>query len=135
MKWTKNTDGLWSFIGSDTPVSSLKESAKDISKLNIVKSDSGKPVVYIPTHNIHDVYEWHRIFKDSYQVSDNFDKYGFWINAYFSKDRGQSIDGWFPNLVEVKCASSDSFVYYAGEAPGTTARALISWTPAPPIRS
>lgn len=113
MKWNKNTDGKWSFINSDVATSSLTESAKDISKLNIVKSDAGKPVVYIPTHNIHDVYEWYRIFRESYKISDNFDKSGFWINAYFSKDRGQSIEGWFPNLVEVKCASdSDNLVYY-----------------------
>lgn len=68
--------------------------------------------VYIPTHNVNDTFEWYRIFNDSYAFTNNFDEYGFAIHGWFSKKRGQSIDGWFPNLFEVKATSSDIKEYY-----------------------
>lgn len=83
----------------------------NLKKLDIEKSD-GKNVVYIPTHNINDVYEWFRIFKDAYAYTDNKDPYGIAIHGYFNADRGQSIKGWFKNMVEVKATSSNILKYY-----------------------
>lgn len=84
--------------------------------LKIQLSDKNKPIVYIPTHNIHDSYEWFRIFKDSHidgnsQYTNNYDKFGFWIHAYFDKNASQNINTYFPNLYLVKAASSNTYIY------------------------
>lgn len=111
MQWIKDKNNKWILSTNDILYSDFKENLKPTTDLNIVVSDNNKPVIYIPTHNIHDVYEWFRIFKDSYLYSTNFDKYGFAIHGYFNKDRGESIQGWFPNLIKVKAASADTLVY------------------------
>ena len=71
-----------------------------------------EPYIYLPVHNINDIFEWYRIFNNSYGLSNNYDKFGFQIHGYFSKERGQSIEGWFPNLYEVKLSTSDELIYY-----------------------
>lgn len=112
MQWLKDINNQWKLASNDILYTDFKENLKPTENLNIIKSDNNKPVIYIPTHNIHDVYEWFRIFKDSYLYSTNFDKNGFAIHGYFSKERGESIQGWFPNLVEVKATSSNTFKYF-----------------------
>jgi len=112
MQWLKDINRKWHIANNDIDYSDFKENLKPTSDLNIVVSDKKKSVIYIPTHNIHDVYEWFRIFKDNYTGSDEFDKYGFAIHGYFDKNRGQSIKGWFPNLIEVKASSTDVYKYY-----------------------
>lgn len=136
MQWIKDITGKWYIPTNDIIYSDFKENLKPTSNLNIVVSTSTtnstsecgcgcslitgintvstKSVIYIPTHNIHDVYEWFRIFKDSYAISNEFDKYGFAIHGYFDKKRGESRKGWFPNLVEVKASSTNEYKYYLG---------------------
>jgi hypothetical protein len=136
MQWLKDINGKWYIPTNDIIYSDFKENLKKTSDLNIVVSASTtnstsecgcgctlisgvntvstKAVIYIPTHNIHDAYEWFRIFKDSHNVSNVFDKYGFAIHGYFDKSRGESRKGWFPNLVEVKASSSSEYKYYTG---------------------
>lgn len=114
MQWLKDVNNKWSIATNDIKYTDFKENLKSTADLNIVVSDTKKAVIYIPTHNIHDVYEWFRIFKDSYINSNEFDKYGFAIHGYFDKKRGESIKGWFPNLIEVKASSSDTYKYYNG---------------------
>lgn len=112
MQWSKDINNKWYLATNDIQYSDFKENLKPTSKLNIIKSDKDKAVVYVPTHNIHDVYEWFRIFKDNYLNTLQFDKYGFAIHGYFSKERGESIKGWFPNLIEVKATSTDTLKYF-----------------------
>lgn len=114
MKWLKNLNKQWILSTNDILYTDFKENLKPTSDLNIIRSDRNKSVIYIPTHNIHDVYEWYRIFKDSYTVSEEFDRYGYAIHGYFNKDRGESIQGWFPNLIKVKATSTDTLKYYYG---------------------
>ncbi len=106
--WTKE-NGTWKMKDSGSVrFRDFIEALRPTSKLGIVRSDTGKPVVYIPTHNIHDAYEWFRIFKDGHEdlSNTNFDPMGFWIHAYFDKEASQSIGSFFPNLYLVKTASS-----------------------------
>ncbi len=110
--WLKNTNNKWYIPNNDVQFSEFKE---NLNTLSIDKSN-GKSVIYIPTHNINDVFEWYRIFKDSYAYTDNYDKNGFGIHGYFNNNRGQSIKGWFPNLVEVKAASSNTKYNYFNNA-------------------
>lgn len=112
MQWSKDINNKWYLANNDILYSDFRENLKPTSDLNIVVSDKKKSVIYIPTHNIHDIYEWYRIFRESYLVSDEFDKYGFAIHGYFDKKRGESIKGWFPNLIEVKASSSNEYKYY-----------------------
>lgn len=105
--WIKNNN-KWVKSNNDIGLNIFK--SNDIG--NIENINHNNAIVYIPTHNINDVYEWYRIFNDSYSFTDNVDKYGFAIHTYFSKERGQSIVGWFPNLIEVKASSSDILQYY-----------------------
>lgn len=110
--WTKN-NGTWTIKNSNVRFRDFLENLRPTSELGVVRSDSGRPVVYIPTHNIHDAYEWFRIFKDGHAdlTNANFDPMGFWIHAYFDKEASQSIGSFFPNLYLVKAASSSAFVY------------------------
>jgi hypothetical protein len=108
--WIKNISGKWIKSNNDISSVDFSENLKPTTNLNIAKSE--KAIIYIPTHNINDVYEWYRLFNDSYAFTDNFDKYGFGIHAWFDKSRGQSIKGWFPNLIEVKASSSNTLKYY-----------------------
>jgi len=84
---------------------------ENLQTINFI-DDLNQSIVYLPVHNINDIYEWYRIFKDSYIYTNNKDKYGFAIHAYFDKSRGESIKGWFPNLVEVKASSTETLKYY-----------------------
>lgn len=110
MQWIKKNN-QWVISTNDIKYSEYKENYNSTNTIDITLSDKNKAIVYIPTHNINDVYEWYRIFKDSYKYSNNFDKYGFGIHGYFSKQRGQSIKGWFPNLIEVKATSTNEYKY------------------------
>lgn len=83
----------------------FKETLTDIDTPN-------ESYIYIPTHNIKDAFEWYRLFNDSYVYTDNFDKKTLGIEGWFSKNRGQSIKGWFPNLYEVKASTTDTIEYY-----------------------
>ena len=112
MIWRKNENNQWYIATNDIQFADFKENLKSTDKLNIIRSNDEKPVIYIPTHNIHDVYEWFRLFKDSHLITDNTDKYGFAIHGFFNKNRSQSIQGYFPNLIEVKASSSDTLKYY-----------------------
>jgi len=107
----KNKAGKWSNNTNDISNIEFIENFKQIE--TPIEKSNNKSIVYIPTHNLNDVYEWFRLFKDSYAYSDNIDKYGFAIQAFFNKDRGQSIKGWFENLYEVKATSTDTFKYYS----------------------
>jgi len=113
MQWLKNINKQWVLSDNDIKYTDFKENLKSTTDLNIIRSNNSKSVIYIPTHNIHDVHEWFRIFKDSYTVSDEFDKYGYAIHGYFNKERGESIKGWFPNLIEVKATSTNEYKYYS----------------------
>lgn len=110
INWIKNINGKWDKSTNDISTIDIAENLKPTSELNIPSNE--KSIIYIPTHNINDVYEWYRLFNDSYAFSENFDKFGFGIHAWFDKSRGQSIKGWFPNLVEVKCSSTNKIKYY-----------------------
>lgn len=112
MTWIKNINNKWTISTNDIQYGEFKENLKSTDKLNITTSDKGKAVIYIPTHNIHDVYEWFRIFKDSYNITNNTDRMGFAIHGYFNKKRTESIQGYFPNLIEVKASSTSVFKYY-----------------------
>lgn len=105
MNWIKRNN-KYILPNNDISYSLFKE------QLQNEKITSDDSYVYIPTHNINDVFEWYRIFWDSYAFTDNFDKYGFAIHGWFSKQRGQSIEGWFPNLYEVRLATSDEKEYF-----------------------
>lgn len=114
--WIKNNK-TWKISNNDINLSDIKEIAKPYENLNIIKSDKNKPVIYVPVHNIHDIYEWYRLFFDRHITQDpNFitgaDKFGFWIHGFFDKESSQSIDTYFPNLKLVKAASSDSVIIY-----------------------
>jgi len=109
IKLIKDELGRWIKPTNDFSSKEFEENNKQIT----IESPS---VVYLPVHNINDIYEWFRIFKDAHingsNVNDNyFDKYGFGIHGYFDKSRGESIKGWFPNLIEVKCSSTDDITY------------------------
>ena len=112
MIWRKNENNQWYIASNDIQFNDFKENLKSVDKLNIIRTSDEKPVIYIPTHNIHDVYEWFRLFKDSHLITNNIDKYGFAIHGFFNKKRSQSIQGYFPNLIEVKASSSDTLKYY-----------------------
>lgn len=107
MTWIKDINGKWYRPNNDIKLLDFKQNIKQTNETLRPQVST----IYIPTHNIKDVYEWYRIFQDSYAFSNNFDKNGFAIHAYFDKNRGESIKGWFPNLVEVKATSSDDIVY------------------------
>src|ERR1035437_6014637 len=89
-KLWQQTNGLWTVSNNDINFGIFKEELHPTSDLNIVTSDAGNPIIYVPTHNINDVYEWFRLFKDSHitgnvPYNDNFDKFGFWIHGYFDQ--------------------------------------------------
>lgn len=114
--WHKDKNGLYTFSDDSITFKEFLENLKSTSSLDIKLSDNKKPVIYIPTHNIHDTYEWFRIFKDSHiygniPYNQNFDKYGFWIHGYFDKALSQNINTYFPNLYLVKATSSDIFIF------------------------
>jgi hypothetical protein len=112
MIWRKNESNQWYIANNDINFTDFKSTLKSTDNLNIVRTNDQKPVIYIPTHNIHDVYEWFRLFKDSHLITDNMDKNGFAIHGYFNKERGESIQGYFPNLIEVKASSSPEMQYF-----------------------
>lgn len=112
MIWRKNENNQWYIASNDIQFVDFKENLKSTDKLNIIRTSDEKPVIYIPTHNIHDVYEWFRLFKDSHLITDNTDKYGFAIHGFFNKKRSESIQGYFPNLLEVKASSTSTLQYY-----------------------
>lgn len=107
MTWIKDINGKWYRPNNDIKLLDFKQNIKQTNETVRPQVST----IYIPTHNINDVYEWYRIFQDSYAFSNNFDKNGFAIHAYFDKNRGESIKGWFPNLIEVKASSTDEIVY------------------------
>ena len=102
--WIKQNN-KYIFNNNQISYNQFNEQLKTLNKDNNTK-------IYIPVHNIKDIYEWYRIFNSTYTINDNYDKFGFQIHAYFDKKRGESIKGWFPNLFEVKCATSNEFQYY-----------------------
>lgn len=116
--WIQN-DKKWVISNNDAILSQLKETARPYSDLNIIKSDKKKAVIYVPVHNIHDIYEWYRLFFESHITghstfdANNFnqDKFGFWIHGYFDKESSQSIKTYFPNLKLVKAASSNELTF------------------------
>jgi len=112
MIWRKNDNNQWYIANNDIQFTDFKENLKSTDKLNIVRTTDQKPVIYIPTHNIHDVYEWYRMFKDSHLITNNTDKYGFAIHGFFNKQRSESIQGYFPNLLEVKASSTSTLKYF-----------------------
>ena len=79
--WVKNNN-KWELI--ENVVDNRTVENNKITKVN------GKTTVYIPTHNVNDVFEWWRIFKESYLYSTNTDRFGLGIQGYFNKDRGES---------------------------------------------
>lgn len=106
----KDQNGRWNKPSNNFSSKEFEDNNKDITIENT-------SVVYLPVHNIKDIYEWYRIFKDAYVDYNSFihdnvlDKYGFGIHGYFDKSRGETIKGWFPNLVEVKATSTDEMQY------------------------
>lgn len=113
--WIKDKE-RWVISNNDIALSNIKEIAKPYSDLNIIKSDKKKSIIYVPVHNIHDIYEWYRLFFNSHIIghpdyTTNKDKFGFWIHGYFDKESSQSIKTYFPNLKLVKTASTSSFIY------------------------
>jgi len=107
IKLIKDESGKWIKPTNNFNSKEFEENNKPIS----IETPS---VVYLPVHNINDIYEWFRIFKNAHIVGNNIshhDKYGFGIHAYFDKSRGESIKGWFPNLYEVKASTSDVVIY------------------------
>lgn len=114
--WHKNKEDLYTFANDSITFKEFLENLKSTTKLDIKLSDNQKPIIYIPTHNIHDAYEWFRLFKDTHiygntPYNQNFDKYGFWIHGYFDKELSQSINTYFPNLYLVKASSTDAFTF------------------------
>lgn len=78
-----------------------------------------KSYLYMPVHNVNDIYEWYRIFYDAYYFSDSIAKnyidnlgHGIGITMYANADRAKTIKAWFPNLVEVKATSTDVEHFY-----------------------
>lgn len=118
MQWLKDYNGQWTTANNYIKLSDYLQHFKSNDDLNIVIPASKKPVIYIPTHNINDVFEWFRIFGNTHvngvggnPQTYNLDKLGFWIHAYFDKERCQSIRDFFPNLIEVKAASTETYTY------------------------
>lgn len=111
----KSTNKKWSGRDNNIYFNDLIENLKP--SVSISKSDDNKPVIYVPVHNINDIYEWYRIFKDNHlyginnDFNSNFDRFGFAIHGYFDKESAQSIRTYFPNLYLVKAASSETFEY------------------------
>jgi len=121
--WLKNLNGGWQSISNDQLPQSFTDSLRSTEELGIVRNDKSKrSVIYIPTHNILDVYEWFRIFGNvqlksgplNQQQTGTIDPFGHWMHAYFDKERCQSIRDFFPNLVEVKAGSSATDLVYDG---------------------
>ncbi len=79
----------------------------NVSNINNINynNKTNKKYIYIPTHNIHDVYEQFRIFKDTYINYEN-DPQGFQIHGFLDNYHAQSIKGWFPNLIEVRATTN-----------------------------
>ena len=117
-KYWQETNGLWNLSNNNINFGIFKEELRPTSDLNIQVSEAGNPIIYVPTHNILDVYEWFRLFKDSHITGNvpfntNFDKFGFWIHGYFDLERAegnQDIQSYFPNLYQVKAATTDTLI-------------------------
>lgn len=104
----KDKNNKYIYSTNDVDFDYYEENLQDVKIID----DMNNSVVYLPVHNIKDIYEWYRIFQNSYLYTDISERYGFAIHGYFDKSRGESIKGWFPNLVEVKASSSDKIKYF-----------------------
>lgn len=102
-------NGRWT-----TPSNAISQSLfEENSDLTPVVKDL-RSYVYLPVHNIRDIYEWYRLYKDAYLGLNGaapLDSKGYGIEGYFDNKRGASLKGWFPNLVEVKAATTDEVIY------------------------
>jgi len=97
-----------------TPSNTISQSIFEENNDNTPVVKDLRSYVYLPVHNIRDIYEWYRLYKDAYLGLGGaapLDPKGYGIEAYFDNKRGASLKGWFPNLVEVKAATSDVVVY------------------------